>query len=147
MKKFKDTKIGNFLKDKAPHILEVVGDVLPDKGALGLVKNLIDLDDKVSKDDKEEFSKIHAQEIEAFKLEVEDRKSARSTYISDGLIQKIFAMLFLVGYVVLSWYLITILMGATEMPQLAETMITMIWTGTSTKLGTIIDFFFGGSVK
>lgn len=146
-KKFKETKVGKFLKDKAPHILDVVGDVLPDSGAFGVVKNLIDLDDKVSEDDKAEFAKLHDQEIEAFALEVDDRKSARELYNSNDIMQKIFAGLFLVGYVALSWYLINILMGATEMPKLAETMITMIWTGTSTKLGTIVDFFFGGSVK
>ena len=34
-KKFKDTKLGKFLKDKAPNILNIVGNVLPDKGVLG----------------------------------------------------------------------------------------------------------------
>ena len=40
-KKFKETKIGAFLKDKAPKILDTIGDVLPDNGAFGVVKNLI----------------------------------------------------------------------------------------------------------
>ena len=44
-KKFKDTKVGQFLLKKLPGI---VGDVLPDKGALGIVKNLIDNDPAVS---------------------------------------------------------------------------------------------------
>lgn len=46
-KKIKDTKLGIWLKDKAPNILGVVGDLLPDKGALGVVKNLLDKDDSV----------------------------------------------------------------------------------------------------
>ena len=33
-KKFKDTKIAEFLKNKAPGILNVVGNVLPTNGAL-----------------------------------------------------------------------------------------------------------------
>lgn len=41
-KKIKDTALGSWLKDKAPNILETVGDLLPDQGALGVVKNLID---------------------------------------------------------------------------------------------------------
>tara|TARA_R110001592_G_scaffold30624_4_gene109393 strand:- start:5046 stop:5486 length:441 start_codon:yes stop_codon:yes gene_type:complete len=41
-KKIKDTKLGSWLADKAPGILGVVGDLLPDKGALGVVKNLLD---------------------------------------------------------------------------------------------------------
>ena len=41
-KKFRDTKVGSFLLDKAPSILGVVGDVLPDAGVLGIVKGLIE---------------------------------------------------------------------------------------------------------
>lgn len=40
--KLKDTKLGGWLRDKAPNVLDVVGDLLPDQGALGVVKNLID---------------------------------------------------------------------------------------------------------
>lgn len=43
-KRLKDTKIGIFLKEKAPHILDIVGDILPDKGALGIIKNILDKD-------------------------------------------------------------------------------------------------------
>ena len=46
-KKIKDTKLGKWLAEKAPGILEVVGELLPDRGALGVVKNLIDKDDSV----------------------------------------------------------------------------------------------------
>ena len=54
-KKIKDTKLGSWLADKAPNILGVVGDLLPDKGALGIVKNLIDKDPAV---DSEEAQRI-----------------------------------------------------------------------------------------
>jgi len=40
--KIKDTKLGGWLKEKAPGILDTVGDLLPDSGGLGVVKNLID---------------------------------------------------------------------------------------------------------
>lgn len=40
--KIRDTKLGGWLKDKAPTILDTVGDLLPDQGALGVVKNLLD---------------------------------------------------------------------------------------------------------
>ena len=46
-KKIKDTKLGSWLKNAAPNILSVVGDLLPDSGGLGVVKNLIDKDDSV----------------------------------------------------------------------------------------------------
>jgi hypothetical protein len=42
VEKIKDTKLGGWLKVKAPGILSLVGDLLPDKGGLGIVKNLLD---------------------------------------------------------------------------------------------------------
>jgi len=47
-KKFKDTKLGKWLSEKAPKVLDAVGDLLPDQGALGIVKNLIDTDPDLS---------------------------------------------------------------------------------------------------
>ena len=44
MKKIKDTGLGKWLKNKAPNVLDVVGDFLPDQGALFVCKNLIDKD-------------------------------------------------------------------------------------------------------
>ena len=41
-KKIKDTSLGKWLKEKAPNVLDTVGDLLPDQGALGVVKNHID---------------------------------------------------------------------------------------------------------
>ena len=47
-KKIKDTKLGKWLKEKAPKVLETVGDLLPDNGALGVVKNLLDKEPDIS---------------------------------------------------------------------------------------------------
>ena len=74
MNKLKDTKIGKFLAEKAPHVLDVAGSLLPDAGLLGVVKNLIDKDPNLSPEDKQQ---IHQQLVELYKLEVEDRNSAR----------------------------------------------------------------------
>lgn len=41
-KRIKETKLGEWLKQKAPAVLEVAGDMLPDQGMLGVVKNLLD---------------------------------------------------------------------------------------------------------
>lgn len=40
--KVKDTKFGHWLKDKAPDVLNVVGDMLPDRGVLGVAKTLLE---------------------------------------------------------------------------------------------------------
>lgn len=85
--------------------------------------------------------------LEGFKAQVDDRKDARNLYKSDNMMQKIFGIVFLLGYGLLSWYLLQVLIGNENLPELAQTMVTMIWTGTSTKLNTIVDFFFGGSME
>ena len=59
-KKIKDTKLGAWLASKAPNVLGVVGDLLPDSGALGGVKNLIDKDDSV---DSEEAQRVIDAEV------------------------------------------------------------------------------------
>ena len=59
-KKIKDTKLGAWLANKAPNVLGVVGDLLPDSGALGVVKNLIDKDDSV---DSEEAQRVIDAEV------------------------------------------------------------------------------------
>ena len=41
-KKIKDTNLGKWLKEKAPNVLDVAGDMLPDRGMLGVVKNLLE---------------------------------------------------------------------------------------------------------
>lgn len=77
-KKFKDTKLGKFLGKTAPHILDVAGDLLPDAGVLGIVKNLVEKDEKISPEDKKEAL---AQTKEMYELEIKDRESARNREI------------------------------------------------------------------
>jgi len=62
-KKFRDTKVGVFLKDKAPTILDTVGEFLPDQGGLGIVKNLISGDNTINPKDKETALKLLDQDI------------------------------------------------------------------------------------
>lgn len=73
-KKFKDTKVGVFIKEKAPEILDTVGDLLPDAGVLGVAKNLINMSDKFTKEEKELLTEDLAQ---LYETEVRDRESAR----------------------------------------------------------------------
>lgn len=61
-KKLRDTKVGSWLKEKAPSVLDVVGDVLPDRGVLGVVKNLVDKDPTL---DSESFKAVVDAEMQA----------------------------------------------------------------------------------
>ena len=61
-KKLKDTKVGQWLREKAPSVLDVVGDVLPDRGVMGIVKNLVDKDPTL---DSEAFKAVMDAEVAA----------------------------------------------------------------------------------
>ncbi len=68
-KKFKDTKVGSFLKSKGSFLLNTLGDSVPDKGFMGIVKNLLIKDDEMPLENKEtalkllEMDSIEMQEV------------------------------------------------------------------------------------
>jgi hypothetical protein len=61
-KKFKDTKVGQFLLGKSG-VVNSIAEVLPDKGLLGMVKNLIKGDKELSPIDKETALKLLEQDM------------------------------------------------------------------------------------
>lgn len=93
-KKFKDTKFGKFLNEKAPKILQTIGDVLPERGALGIVKNLINLSDDLSPEDKEELTQ---ELLKLEELEVKDRDSARNREIEIAKLHRYDFLFYLTG--------------------------------------------------
>ena len=62
-KKFRDTKVGGFLTKVAPGILGIAGDILPDAGIFGIVKNLITKDDTLPPEDKEKALMLLEQDM------------------------------------------------------------------------------------
>lgn len=97
-----------------------------------------------------EFQKMQ-MDLEANYLR--DRASARAMYEKDSSLQKIFAIVFLVGFLgltgVMLWLVFSWIAGnseiAADMPNWATALIGSIWTGMSTKVNTVTDFLFGGS--
>ena len=73
MEKVRDTKLGAWLKEKAPKIFDVVADALPDSGLLGVVKNLVDKDAGLTAENKLEFQKLEQQERIALEKNITDR--------------------------------------------------------------------------
>jgi len=61
-KKFKDTKVGQFLLGKSG-IVNSISEVLPDRGLLGMVKNLIKGDKELTPVDKETALKLLEQDM------------------------------------------------------------------------------------
>jgi|MGYP001443848679 hypothetical protein len=83
-KKFKNTKVGQFLLGKSG-VLDSLAEVLPDKGLLGVVKNLIDRDDTLPPPDKEMALKLLEQDI-AEAQEISNRWASDMT--SDSWLSK-----------------------------------------------------------
>lgn len=144
-KKFKDTKVGKFLSNKAPKILDTVGDVLPDKGVLGIVKNLISSSDELSDEDKA-IAFEHLKE--AFALEVQDRDSARNREIEIAKVHKFDFLFYLTGVIGLSVFcFIVYAIVYLQIPdQNKEIWIHLIGISEGVVL-SIFGYYFGSSIK
>ena len=59
--KIKDTNLGKWMVDKAPAVLNVVGELLPDRGALGIVKNLLHKEPEVKNEDADAMVEAEIQ--------------------------------------------------------------------------------------
>ena len=143
-KPFNKTKLGKFLKETAPSILDVIGNVLPDRGVLGIIKNLIDKDSSMSPDDKTE---AHRQLVELYELEVMDRDSARSRevnlrkYGTDWM----FNATGIVGLLAFAFLVYTVV--TTNVPEgNKEIFIHMIGIVEGVAL-SIFGYYFGSAVK
>ena len=120
-----------------------------------VVENAEGILDKVITTDKErDEAKLALKRLlleaeqEAFKQEVEDRKSARDMYKDDALIQKILATLFTVAYFGLSFMMFRFfVLGDINMGEFEISFVSTIFGAMSAKVNTVVDFFFGGSSK
>ena len=91
---------------------------------------------------------LHQREKEIFELEVDDRKNARSLYTSDAIIQKILATLFTVAYFGITFVMFSYFVTKNiNLGEFEISFISTIFGAMSSKVNTIIDFFFGGSSK
>lgn len=97
--KIKDTKIGEFLKEKAPDVLGLVGDLLPNSGAIGIVKNLIENKFPNADKRKEMLAELEPLSLEYYKLEVADRDSARNRQIEMAKLGNADWMMWVVGLI------------------------------------------------
>tara|TARA_B100000963_G_scaffold358919_1_gene384797 strand:- start:442 stop:873 length:432 start_codon:yes stop_codon:yes gene_type:complete len=104
-KKFSETKVGAFLSKAAPGILGIAGDVLPDAGVLGLVKNLISKDKTMPPEDKEKAMKL--LEIDMIEMQEVSKRwtadMASTSWLSKN-VRPITLIFFSVSYIV-GWYL------------------------------------------
>ena len=76
-KKFKDTAIGKLITDKIPDGVALIGELLPDKGVLGIAKNIIDKSTLTVEEKQELKSELKSFTIEFYEAEARDRSNAR----------------------------------------------------------------------
>ena len=100
----------------------------------------------ILKNKLEQLGQEHEQEV--FRLEVEDRKSARNLFADDSIIQKALAIIFTVAYFFLSYTMFKyFVMNTLELSDYEIGFISTVFGAMSSKVNTIVDFFFGGSSK
>ena len=85
-KKLRDTKVGQWLRTSAPKVLDAVGDALPDWGVLGIVKNLVDLDNDVTHEQRVELHNLIVSERIAIESELTKRSASDNS--SDSWLAK-----------------------------------------------------------
>jgi len=95
-----------------------------------------------------EFQQLQMDLEEAY---IKDRNSAREMYEKDGSLQKLFALIFLGGYLLVTAVMVWMVLSwvgvaeAVVLPEWGVVLITTAFTAMSTKVNTIVDFLFGGS--
>lgn len=124
-------------------------------GGIGLDKLIDSLGSNVDRfvtTDKEKLELKRALENDVRKFEIEllkDKQSAREMYKDDSILQKIFAMVFLIAYIAITaamlYVFYTMAQGDLQIPEWGIAFINMIFGAMSSKVNTITDFLFGSS--
>ena len=112
------------------------------------------IDEVVTTDEEREQLKKQFKEVvqnherDMYALEVEDRKSARGLFQDDSYIQKILAIIFTSAYFFLSYTMFEyFVMNTIQLSDYEIGFISTVFGAMSSKVNTIVDFFFGGSSK
>jgi len=145
VKKLKDSKIGKLLKEKAPKVLEIIGDVLPSSGTMGILKNIISKDPDLTPEEKAE---LHNQVTELYKLEVADRDSARNREVEITKAGGNDWMMNVTGIIGLFCF-VFIVYAVVYIPQVLENELFIHLMGMveGVVIGNIFAFYYGTSSK
>ena len=135
-KPFKETKFGK--------IIGKLSGVLPKEGVLGVIRDLLDGDDTLTPDEKES---VLNQALEAYKIEVSDRDSARKRevklrrYGTDWM----FNATGIVGLAAFAFLVYTVV--TTEVPESnKEIFIHLLGIVEGVAL-SIFGYYFGSAIK
>ncbi|NRA78925.1 MAG: hypothetical protein HRU18_12005 [Pseudoalteromonas sp.] len=98
--KLKNSKLLDKVKElDLKNVLDVAGNFLPDKGGLGVIKNIIQKDDTISAENKVQLLEAYEDDMRAFELEVQDRDSARKREVELAKVKGTDWMMYATGIV------------------------------------------------
>jgi hypothetical protein len=144
-KPFKETGLGRILTSVLPGVVKGASKFLPDSGMMGVLKNLIDGDPDMTDEEKAE---AHDQLVELYRLEVEDRDSARkreAAIVASGGRDWMMTLTGVVGLAAFGFLVYTVV--TTQVPETnKEIFIHMIGIVEGVAL-SIFGYYFGSAVK
>lgn len=144
-KPFKETGLGKILLGVIPGFIKGASKILPDSGVLGVIKNLIDTDPTMTDEEK---AAAHDQLVELYKLEVEDRDSARkreAAIVTAGGKDWMMSLTGIIGLAAFAFIVYTVV--TTNVPESnKEIFIHMIGIVEGVAL-SIFGYYFGSAVK
>lgn len=144
-KKFAETGLGKILLSVIPSFVKGASKALPDSGVLGVIKNLIDTDPDMSDEEK---AQAHDQLVELYRLEVEDRDSARkreASIVNAGGKDWMMSLTGIVGLAAFAFLVYVVV--TTNVPEgNKEIFIHMIGIVEGVAL-SIFGYYFGSAVK
>ena len=161
-KENKETKFKIFLnkaKKLIPELAKVGGKLATGNylGAISEVGEIITGKADANKNDDKlnsllyefELSKVEFA-LEEQKLYLDDKADARQMYKEDNGLQKIFAIVFLCCYILLTILMLygfyKIGINEVKIQNYVVAFVTSVYTGMSMKVNTIIEFLFGSSL-
>ncbi len=150
MGKFKEkngkTRVGAFLQNVAPEIIDKVGSILPSNGALGIVKNLINTDSKLTPEEK-------TKALELLEMDIKDLKDARSMYksgknkMADSIADRVIKLnLWVVLIAILIEIISVIYITDKVLIAIISGAIGSVTTALIQERQQVINFFFGSSI-
>ena len=144
-KPFKETGLGKILLGVIPGFIKGASKALPDSGVLGVIKNLIDTDPDMTEEEK---AQAHDQLVELYRLEVEDRDSARkreADIVNAGGKDWMMSLTGIIGLAAFAFLVYTVV--TTQVPESnKEIFIHMIGIVEGVAL-SIFGYYFGSAVK
>ena len=144
-KPFKETGLGKILLGVIPGFIKGASKALPDSGVLGVIKNLIDTDPDMTEEEK---AQAHDQLVELYKLEVQDRDSARkreAAIVNAGGRDWMMSLTGIIGLAAFAFLVYTVV--TTQVPETnKEIFIHMIGIVEGVAL-SIFGYYFGSAAK